>query len=53
MHFTPLLLELGAAVPVRGLFVLESEVDGFAAIAAQWAAAHGRALAPAPGKSGN
>ena len=26
---TPLLLELGAAVPVRGLFVLESDVEGF------------------------
>jgi FMN reductase len=45
VHLTPLLLELGAAVPVRGLFVLESEVDGFAAFAAQWAAAHGPALA--------
>jgi FMN reductase len=45
VHFTPLLLELGAAVPARGLFVLESEVDGFASFAAQWAAAHGPALA--------
>jgi FMN reductase len=45
VHFTPLLLELGAAVPVRGLFVLESEVDGFASFAATWAAAHGPALA--------
>jgi FMN reductase len=46
LHFTPLLLELGAAVPVRGLFVLESEVEGFAAFAAKWAAANGPALAP-------
>jgi len=46
LHFTPLLLELGATVPVRGLFVLESEVEGFAAFAATWAAANGRALAP-------
>jgi FMN reductase len=45
VHFTPLLLELGAAVPARGLFVLESEVAGFASFAAQWAAAHGPALA--------
>jgi FMN reductase len=46
LHFTPLLLELGAAVPVRGLFVLESELDGFASFAAKWAAANGLALAP-------
>jgi FMN reductase len=45
VHFTPLLLELGATVPVRGLFVLESEVEGFAAFAAKWAAANGPALA--------
>ncbi|HEY4830782.1 MAG TPA: NAD(P)H-dependent oxidoreductase [Solirubrobacteraceae bacterium] len=30
VHFTPLLLELGADVPVRGLFVLEADVPGFA-----------------------
>ena len=47
LHFTPLLLELGATVPVRGLFVLESEVEGFASFAAKWAAANRRALAPA------
>jgi FMN reductase len=46
LHFTPLLLELGATVPVRGLFVLESGVEGFASFAATWAAAHGPALAP-------
>jgi len=45
VHFTPLLLELGAAVPVRGLFVLESDVDGFPAFAATWAAANASALA--------
>jgi FMN reductase len=45
VHFTPLLLELGAAVPVRGLFVLESEVDAFASFAAKWAAANGPVLA--------
>ncbi len=45
VHFTPLLLELGAAVPVRGLFVLESDVGGFAAFAATWAAANAPALA--------
>lgn len=37
VHFTPLLLELGASVPVRGLFVLESELEGFSATAREWA----------------
>jgi FMN reductase len=37
VHFTPLLLELGADVPVRGLFVLESELDRFDETAAAWA----------------
>jgi FMN reductase len=36
VHFTPLLLELGASVPVRGLFVLESELASFPAVAATW-----------------
>jgi FMN reductase len=44
VHFTPLLLELGAAVPVRGLFVLEAEVADFGAVAAAWADAHAPAL---------
>jgi FMN reductase len=46
LHFAPLLLELGAAVPVRGLFVLESDVDSFASFAAKWAVENGPALAP-------
>lgn len=45
VHFTPLLLELGATVPARGLFVLESDVDGFGSFAAKWAAANGPAFA--------
>jgi FMN reductase len=45
VHFTPLLLELGATVPVRGLFVLESELGGFEEAAGQWAAQHAAALA--------
>lgn len=45
VHFTPLLLELGAAVPARGLFVLEADVADFEAFAARWAAEHGPALA--------
>lgn len=40
VHLTPLLLELGASVPVRGLFVLEAEVDGFEAFAADWSGQH-------------
>ena len=46
LHFAPLLLELGAAVPVRGLFVLESDVDDFPSFAAKWAVQNGPALAP-------
>ena len=45
VHFTPLLLELGASVPARGLFVLESELDGFAAMATEWARRHATELA--------
>lgn len=44
VHFTPLLLELGAYVPARGLFVLESDVADFDAFAADWADAHAAAL---------
>jgi len=44
VHFTPLLVELGASVPVRGLFVLESAVDGFEAFAAGWATEHAPSL---------
>jgi FMN reductase len=48
VHFTPLLLELGASVPVRGLFVLESEVDAFAQFAEAWASRHAAQLSQAP-----
>jgi FMN reductase len=44
VHFTPLLLELGASVPVRGLFVLEADVPDFPAFAAKWAEASAPAL---------
>ena len=50
-HFTPLLLELGAAVPARGLFVLEADVDEFGPFAAAWADAHARALLAVSGAS--
>jgi FMN reductase len=36
VHFTPLLLELGAVVPAGGLFVLEADVEAFPAVAARW-----------------
>jgi len=49
VHFAPLLLELGARVPARGLFVLEADVPRFGDTAGQWAQAHARALVgPAP-----
>jgi FMN reductase len=44
VHFAPLLYELGARVPARGLFVLEADVPRFADTAEQWARAHARAL---------
>jgi len=44
VHFAPLLLELGASLPARGLFVLESEVDGFMATAKEWARRHAAEL---------
>ena len=47
VHLTPLLLELGATVPSRGLFVLEQELDLFASRAAIWAQAHRAVLAVA------
>jgi FMN reductase len=46
VHFTPLLVELGASVPARGLFVLESAVDGFDAFAEDWAAEYAPLLGP-------
>ena len=50
-HFTPLLLELGAAVPVRGLFVVEAELEQFPATARAWAHRHAAELVPAFGTS--
>lgn len=45
LHFAPLLAELGARVPAGGLFVLESDVPGFATSAAAWAKENATALA--------
>jgi FMN reductase len=47
VHLTPLLLELGATVPARGLFVHEDALDGFGEAAIAWAAAHTPRLVPA------
>jgi FMN reductase len=47
VHFTPLLYELGASVPARGLFVLEEEVDTFPAFARDWCTRHAATLASA------
>lgn len=37
VHLRPLLVELGASVPTRGLYVLDSEMDGLAAAVERWA----------------
>jgi FMN reductase len=44
VHFAPLLYELGARVPVRGLFVLEADLPQFAETAQRWAQAHAHSL---------
>ena len=44
VHFVPLLLELGARVPARGLFVLEEDVPRFADAAELWAQTHADVL---------
>ncbi|MBJ7470360.1 MAG: NAD(P)H-dependent oxidoreductase [Solirubrobacteraceae bacterium] len=45
-HFTPLLAELGAATPTRGLFVLESQLGALDQTAAAFADRWARWLAP-------
>ena len=44
VHFVPLLFELGARVPARGLFVLEADVPAFGDIAERWADAYAELL---------
>lgn len=39
-HLHPLLLEIGASLPTRGLFVLESELDQLSATIAAWSSAN-------------
>ncbi len=36
VHLRPLLVELGASVPTRGLYVLDSEMDGLGATVEAW-----------------
>jgi FMN reductase len=36
VHLRPLLVELGASVPTRGLFVLDSELDGLGHTIEEW-----------------
>ncbi|MBA2934796.1 NAD(P)H-dependent oxidoreductase [Sphingomonas sp. CGMCC 1.13654] len=43
----PLLVELGASVPTRSLYVMTSQLDGMDAIFSQWLDANERALAGA------
>ena len=43
-HLTPLLLELGASCPWRGLYVLESELPAFPEPARDWAAGAARLI---------
>lgn len=50
VHFVPLLLELGASVPARGLFVLEADVPQFDDSAEEWAQKHGRLLLERSGR---
>lgn len=45
VHMRPLLVELGASVPTRGLYVLESELDTLDDVVADWAAGAAVALA--------
>ena len=35
-HLHPLLLEIGASCPTRGLFILESELDQLATVVESW-----------------
>ncbi len=39
VHLRPVLVELGATVPARGLYVTEPELPELGAVVAKWAAA--------------
>ncbi|MBF6245663.1 NAD(P)H-dependent oxidoreductase [Nocardia elegans] len=44
VHLRPLLVELGAVVPTRGLFVVEDELGRLSAVVGDWLATAGGAL---------
>lgn len=44
LHLRPLLVELGASCPTRGLYVLEADLERLAQVVAQWLAGAGPAL---------
>ena len=44
-HLTPLLQEIGASCPTRGLFILESELDNLDAVVGAWRTANESILA--------
>ncbi len=46
VHLRPLLVELGASVPSRGLYVLESQIDELDAVVGAWADQAGPLLVP-------
>ena len=52
VHLRPLLVELGAVVPTRGLFVLEAELDHLPAVVGDWLGTAGAALRNWSGHSG-
>jgi FMN reductase len=43
-HLTPLLQEIGASCPTRGLFILESELDELAGVIERWQAGNASIL---------
>ncbi|OBZ19367.1 hypothetical protein A8L34_07625 [Bacillus sp. FJAT-27264] len=36
LHLRPLLIELGASCPTKGLYVMDSQLDDFGAVANEW-----------------
>jgi FMN reductase len=52
VHLRPVLVELGATVPARGLYVTEPELENLDAVIARWAETAGplirRAVTPSP-----
>lgn len=52
VHLRPLLVELGAVVPGRGLYVLDQEVDDIEAVVGPWWDHNGAAICSAAGQGG-